>query len=257
VVVAAAGDIASQGAPDGAQRMTALLVASWDPEVVLTLGDEQYAKGNLDDFQSSYDPTWGALLAITEPAPGNHEGYGDLVGYCAYFGARAHCPGGYHAFDAGAWRVVALNSAPGAISAEQIAFLSNELRNDDGRCQLVYWHHPRWSSGAGHGSDPELENAWAAAVAGGADVVLNGHEHNYERFAPMDADGNESADGTREFVVGTGGASLTPFAVPLPSSRARVIAHGALRLTLSADGYAWAFMDTEGQTRDSGTGSCH
>jgi hypothetical protein len=186
--------------------------------VVLTLGDEQYAKGNLDDFQSSYDPTWGALLAITEPAPGNHEGYGDLVGYCAYFGARAHCPGGYHAFDAGAWRVVALNSAPGAISAEQIAFLSNELRNDDGRCQLVYWHHPRWSSGAGHGSDPELENAWAAAVAGGADVVLNGHEHNYERFAPMDADGNESADGTREFVVGTGGASLTPFAVPLPSS---------------------------------------
>jgi hypothetical protein len=259
-VITAAGDIAQQE-PNRAQRRTARLVRSIGPTAALTLGDNQYPDGALADFQASYDPTWGRSLDITRPVPGNHEyETSGADGYFAYFGERAHrSHGGYYSFDLGTWHLVAVNSGPGSISTEQLRWVRRDLNRSDATCELAYWHHPRWSSGTTHGSDADMGALWRVLFKAGADVVLNGHEHNYERFAPLNPSGHRAPDtGIREFVVGTGGADAYPFGDPITGSQKRITGvPGVLKMTLHDGSYAWAFIRTNGTVLDRGNDLCH
>ena len=259
-VIAAAGDIARGGSPSRHQRRTARLVRSIGPTAVLTLGDNQYPDGALADFRSSYDPTWGRFENITHPVPGNHEYLiHGAAGYFRYFGRRAHPRrGGYYSFDLGDWHLLALNSGRGSIGPRQLAWVRRDLRRDHAACELAYWHHPRWSSGA-EGSDPDIGPLWRLLVRQGVDVVLNGHRHHYERFAPLSRGGRvDPRRGIREFVVGTGGASLSGFGEPARGSQKRIAdVFGVLRLRLRTHGYDWAFLGTNGVARDRGRHGCH
>ena len=260
-VITAAGDIAHEGEPDAPQRSTALLVSSIDPTAALTLGDNQYPDGELADFMASYDPTWGRFKNITRPVPGNHDYHtAGADGYFDYFGPRAHrSNGGNYSFDLGAWHLVAVNSGPGSISDEQLDWIRDDLLRSDATCELAYWHHPRWSSGTNHGSDEDMAGLWQVLYEQGVDVVLNGHEHNYERFAPLSPSGGlEPSTGIREFVVGTGGAGSYPFGDPIPGSQRRITdVFGVLRMTLQDDGYSWAFVRADGGVSDNGRYGCH
>jgi len=260
VVIVAAGDIACGGEPCEGQIGTARLIRRIDPRAVLTLGDDQYPDGGYADFLASYDPTWGAFLHITRPTPGNHDyGVPGAAGYFRYFGRRAHRrAGGYYSFDLGRWHLLALNSGPGTISDAQLAWVREDLRADDHACELAYWHHPRWSSGTQHGSDEDLAALWEVLYAEGVDVVLNGHEHNYERFARMDPAGRPDPSGIRQFVVGTGGRSHYGFGDPIPGSQARIAGRfGVLRMVLRPGGYEWAFVAVGGDVLDRGRTRCH
>jgi hypothetical protein len=276
-VIVAAGDIACQpgnpsynggaGTPTACrQRATSDLVARIKPKAVLVLGDLQYEKGFLADFRSVYDRTWGRFNAITWPAAGNHEyGTGVAPGYYSYFGQRAaEKRQGYYSTDIGGWHVVALNSNCRLVGgcqrgSPQERWLRADLASHRNVCTLAFWHHPRWSSGL-HGSDASLDGVWQTMADTGVDVALAGHDHDYERFAPIDAAGNvDPARGTREFVVGTGGRSLYFFASKERGSEARDWqTFGVLKLTLRARSYDWEFVPAAGGTfSDSGSGSCH
>jgi Calcineurin-like phosphoesterase len=260
-VITAAGDIAQAGEPSAQQQQTARLVLSIDPTSALTLGDNQYPDGELADFMASFDPTWGRFKSITRPVPGNHDYHTEAAdGYFDYFGPRAHrSNGGYYSFDLGAWHLVAVNSGPGSISDEQLAWIRRDLRRSDATCELAYWHHPRWSSGTTHGSDEDMADLWRVLFRQGVDVVLNGHEHNYERFALLSPSGRLAPrTGIREFVVGTGGADSYPFGDPIPGSQKRITdVFGVLRMTLHNDGYSWAFVGANGTVQDHGRHGCH
>jgi acid phosphatase type 7 len=259
-VVTAAGDIAARRRPNEAQTKTAALIRQIDPTAVLTLGDNQYPDGALRDFRSSYDPTWGVFRSKTYPTPGNHEYHTpDARGYFRYFGLRAHRRlGGRYAFDIGQWHLIAINSGEDDISAAQLDWIKSDLRRSDARCDLAYWHHPRWSSGAGHGSDKRMRSLWKVLFRLGVDVVLNGHDHEYERFAPMLPSGTYAPRyGIREFVVGTGGARLDPFGPALRNSQRRLSQHGVLKMTLSSRSYRWAFIRIDGHVADHGWYPCH
>jgi calcineurin-like phosphoesterase family protein len=258
-VVTAAGDIAARRRPNEAQTKTAALIRQIDPTAVLTLGDNQYPDGRLRDFRSSYDPTWGVFRSKTYPTAGNHEYHTpNARGYFRYFGRRAHRRhGGYYAFDIGQWHLIAINSGEGDISAAQLEWIRGDLRLSDARCDLAYWHHPRWSSGE-HGSDTRMGSLWKVLFGLGVDVVLNGHEHDYERFAPMQPSGKYAPrHGIREFVVGTGGARLDPFGPALRTSQRRISQHGVLKMTLSPRSYRWAFIRSDGHVTDKGWYPCH
>lgn len=260
-VITAAGDIASGGGPDAAQRRTAQLVLSIDPTAALTLGDNQYPDGELADFMASYDPTWGRFKDITRPVPGNHDYHiAGADGYFDYFGGRANRRnGGYYSFDLGGWHLVAVNSGRGSISDEQLTWIRRDLHRNDATCELAFWHHPRWSSGTHHGSDEDMGALWSVLFRFGVDVALNGHEHNYERFALMSPQGRKApGTGIREFVVGTGGAGSYPFGNPIAGSQKRITGvFGVLRMTLHDDGYSWAFVRADGSVADSGRQGCH
>jgi 3',5'-cyclic AMP phosphodiesterase CpdA len=210
---------------------------------------------------ASYDPTWGRFKNITRPVPGNHDYHtAGADGYFDYFGPRAHrSNGGNYSFDLGAWHLVAVNSGPGSISDEQLDWIRDDLLRSDATCELAYWHHPRWSSGTNHGSDEDMAGLWQVLYEQGVDVVLNGHEHNYERFAPLSPSGGlEPSTGIREFVVGTGGAGSYPFGDPIPGSQRRITdVFGVLRMTLQDDGYTWAFVRADGGVSDNGRYGCH
>jgi calcineurin-like phosphoesterase family protein len=261
--IVAVGDIGCPTKPCPEQRATADLTEGIDPVAVLALGDLQYPDGALDDFMSSYEPTWGRFADRTRPVPGNHEYHEDgALGYFDYFGASAHeGRGGWYSFEVGDWHLVAINSGPGTISQGQLAWVEADLARDDHRCELAFWHHPRFTSGTEHGpdSDPTIESLWGALHAAGVDLIVNAHEHNYERFAPLDADGRpDPASGIRQFVVGTGGRSLYPFGPPATGSESRIgDAFGVLELTLQRTGYGWRFVDVEGKVLDEGDGRCH
>lgn len=259
-VITAAGDIARGGTPGRHQRRTASLVRSIHPRAVLTLGDNQYPEGALEDFEASYDPTWGRFKNITRPVPGNHEYLTQgAIGYFRYFGRRAHRRhGGFYSFNVGAWHLVAVNSGRGDVSHRQLIWIRRDLRRNDATCELAYWHHPRWSSGV-DGSDHDMAPLWRLVVRQGVDVVLNGHRHQYERFAPLSRRGRvDPREGTREFVVGTGGASLSGFGDPIRGSQRRIgDVFGVLRLKLGQRGYVWAFVGTDGAVRDHGRHRCH
>jgi acid phosphatase type 7 len=276
-VVAAAGDIACEplqwrASAESSDRQncqmaaTAALIQDLNPTAVLALGDLQYDRGEFANFQLSYAPTWGLFKAITRPAVGNHE-YGtfNAAGYFRYFGAAAGDPRkGYYSFDLGNWHIIALNSNCGEIGgcrtgSPQERWLVADLAAHPTTCTLAYWHHPRFSSGP-HGNSADPHPFWQALYAAGVDVVLNAHDHTYERFAPQTPDGQADPDrGIRQFVVGTGGRSLYPFETVRANSQVRNDqTYGVLALTLEPDGYEWAFVPVAGKTfTDSGRDRCH
>ena len=266
-VIVAAGDIACD--PDVRvtertcrHRSTSNLVLRLDPTRVLALGDTQYEEGELANFNRSYDPTWGRFFGKTRPTVGNHEyRTPGAAGYWSYFGSRAGPRGrGWYSFDLGAWHLIALNSNCSRVgcgpTSEQVRWLRNNLRANDDRCELVFPHHPRWSSGP-HGGRAYLDPIWDVLYAEGVDVVLSGDNHQYERFALQNANGVAAADGVRQFVVGTGGRSLYDFGPAQPNSQVRIKAFGVIKLTLRADRYAWSFQRLNGTSPDSGSKGCH
>jgi hypothetical protein len=260
----AAGDIASC-ASDGDEQTAALLDTL--PGTILTLGDTVYDDGAASQFARCYVPSWGRFRDRTYPIPGNHDYHtAGASGYFGFFGPRAGQPGkGWYSFDLGRWHLVALNSNCDEVGgcqpgSEQERWLRADLAAHPVRCTLAFWHHPRFSSGTTHGSDPAVGGLWLALYQAGAEVVLVGHEHNYERFAPLDPVGGvDQARGVREFVVGTGGRSHYPFGSPLAGSEARNSdSFGVLELQLRRAGYSWRFLPApSGSFQDSGSASCH
>jgi acid phosphatase type 7 len=230
--------------------------------VVFTAGDNAYPDGTAADFRNCYHPGWGRHRERTRPSPGNHD-YRTRKGapYYAYFGAAAGDPGvGYYSFDFAQWHIVSLNSNVSMeAGSRQEQWLRQDLAAHPARCTVAYWHHPRFSS-ASHGSDTEPQPLWQALYDAGADVIIVGHDHSYERFAPQTPTGRpDPARGIRQFVAGTGGASLYDFPTIEPNSEIRNnTTHGVLKLTLRPDGYDWRFVPVAGKTfSDSGSGSCH
>jgi hypothetical protein len=231
------------------------------------LGDNQYPNGELSKYLQSYDPTWGREKPSTYPTPGNHEyNTPGATGYYSYFGALAGDPSkGYYSYDIGSWHIIALNSNCSAIggcgnNSPQEVWLESDLAAHTNSCTLAYWHHPRFSSGTNHGSNATYDAFWQDLYAAGADVVLAGHEHNYERFAPMNPSGSlDTTNGIREFVVGSGGKSHYGFGAPLSTSEVRNgDTFGVLQLTLHSNSYDWIFVAEAGKTfTDSGTSQCH
>jgi hypothetical protein len=227
---------------------------------VFTTGDNAYPTGSLDDYKHCYEPAWGRHAGRTRPAPGNHEYMSGGGPYFGYFGSNAGLSAtGYYSYTVGAWHVISLNSEVGSSpGSAQLEWLRADLSNNPAACTAAYWHRPLFSSGS-HGDNPDMRDIWRVLYAGNVDVVINGHDHVYERFAPQDADGRlDAARGIREFVVGTGGSPLYGFPSAHANSEARGIAWGVIALTLLEHGYEWEFVPAEGQTfRDSGVGDCH
>jgi len=261
----AAGDIAQCGrsgyAGTGAEA-TARLIDSL-PGTVLALGDLAYPNGTEREFRECYEPTWGRFKDRTRPTTGNHDhNTPGAAPYYAYWGERAGAAGeGFYSFELGAWHIVALNSytRDGPLKLKQERWLAADLEQHPTRCALAFFHHPRFSSG-GHGSDPRQDPLFRILHSHGVDVVLGGHDHDYERFAPLDPDGRRDMQrGIRQFVVGTGGAALTPFLWIRPYSEVRINGvHGILRMTLWADRYRWEFLSASGaKLLDTGTSECH
>ncbi len=273
VVVAAAGDIACKPgeAPlaDGRscqQKSTSDLLTGVSLDAVLPLGDLQYEAGGFAGFAASYGPTWGRFKAITRPVVGNHEyGTRDAGGYFSYFGSTAGDPAqGWYSYDLGSWHLIALNSecshvgGCGAGSAQE-RWLKADLAAHRTACTLAYWHEPRFSSGL-HGDKADYDAFWRDLYDAGAEIVLNGHDHDYERFAPQNPDrGLDLARGIREFVVGTGGAIHRHFKTVRPNSEVRdADTFGVLLLRLGPGRYQWQFVPEPGkELTDSGTGLCH
>jgi calcineurin-like phosphoesterase family protein len=247
------------------------------PGTVMAVGDNAYELGSLADYLLCYHPTWGRHKSRTRPAVGNHEYLTPgAAGYFGYFFPQGGAPGGYYSYNLGSWHVVVLNSMtqwtecppPKTSPAEgrtcvgdvlQKLWLFADLRWHRQRCTAVYFHHPRFSSGR-HGSQYEMQQFWDIMYANGVDVVVSGHDHLYERFAPQDPDGNLDAErGVRQFTVGTGGAELYEFHTVLPNSEVRDNStHGVLALSLDDGAYRWEFVPVAGGSfRDSGSGSCH
>jgi hypothetical protein len=260
VVFVGAGDIADCSS-SGDEATAALLdgIAG----TVFTLGDNAYPDGSATDFSDCYDPGWGRHKARTLPAPGNHDyNTNNASGYFGYFGASAGPSGqGYYSYDLGAWHVISLNSEiPMSAGSPQETWLRADLAASTKQCTLAYWHKPRFSSGTNHGDTPETEPLWQALYDFGAELVLSGHEHNYERFAPQTPTGTpEPVRGIREFVVGTGGKSHYDGSNPIANSEVfNGTTWGVLQLTLEAGSYSWQFIPVPGGTfTDSGSGNCH
>jgi acid phosphatase type 7 len=262
-VIVAAGDIAECG--EDLDERTADVVDRIDGTVVV-LGDNAYPSGTAGQFERCYDASWGRFKDRTRPVPGNHEYDTDgAAGYLAYFGDAATPDGTtWYAWDAGPWRVLALDSDCDDVggcdeASPQGRWLAAELAATDARCSIAVFHHPRWSSGE-HGPSTAVDPLWRQLHGGGVEVVLNGHDHDYERFAPQDPDGRrDDANGIRQFVVGTGGGALRDVRAAQPNSELREDdTYGVLRLALDADGYTWDFVPIGGQTfTDHGTGTCH
>lgn len=264
-VLVGAGDIAN--CSRSGDEATALLLDNITG-TVFTLGDNVYPDGTPAQFEDCYDPTWGRHKARTRPAPGNHDYHvAGAAGYYAYFGEAAsplesqcssNCQG-YYSYDLGAWHIIVLNSEiDRSAGSEQEQWLRADLADHEQVCTLAYWHKPRFSSGR-HGNSESARPFWQALYEAGADVVLNGHDHTYERFAPQDPDGvADSAHGLRQFIVGTGGANLYSFDSVAANSEARNnTTWGVLKLTLHPTGYDWEFIPVAGQDfSDTGSADC-
>ena len=285
-ILVGAGDIARCYQPEDPTAITpphltaaesTAVILDRVPGTVMAVGDNAYELGSLSDYLLCYEPTWGRHKARTRPAVGNHEYLTPgAAGYFAYFFPVSAPPGGYYSYDLGRWHVVVLNSMtqwsacpPPKTSPDdgrtcagdlpQLLWLIADLRHHRNRCTIAYFHHPRFSSGR-HGSQYEMQQPWDILYANGVDVVVSGHDHLYERFAPQDPDGNlDTRRGIRQFTVGTGGAGLYEFTTILPNSEVRINdTHGVLALALDNSRYAWAFISaTGGAVRDSGSGECH
>jgi acid phosphatase type 7 len=262
VRVLAAGDIGRCGSP-GAAATGAYLEAVPDA-TVLALGDLAYDSGSPEDFARCYDPVWGAVKDRTIPVAGNHDHRTrGAQGYVEAFGTAAGDPAApWRAVDVGAWRLYVLDTACDELGgcgegSAQLAWLREDLAAHPTACIAAMWHRARFSSGP-HGSQTDIAPLWGALADAGADVVLAGHDHLYERFTPMDAAGRPVPGGTRSFVVGTGGGELYAAGPPITGSEALWDrAFGLLELDLAPDGYDWRFQAVLGEPfEDTGSGSC-
>lgn len=262
VTIVAAGDIGRCNAEG--DEATAALVEGLPDATVLALGDLAYDSGSAEDFERCYDTSWGPFAERTYAVPGNHEyRSAGATPYFDYFGDRVGEPGkGWYSFDLGQWHVVALNSncedVGCAEGSEQHAWLRADLAADDASCTLAFWHHPRFSSGARHGGTDDVEDLFQLLVDDRAEVLLTGHEHLYERTAPLDGDGAVAQEnGVREFVVGTGGGNFYPVGERIPGSEVVIEdTNGVLRMTLGEDGYDWEFLPVTGDAADAGSAEC-
>jgi hypothetical protein len=262
-VLVGAGDIATCNG-SGDEATAALLdgIAG----TVFTAGDNAYEHGSADDFARCYDPSWGRHRERTRPAPGNHDHEtADLAGYLNYFGSdvgTAQEP--WYSYDLGAWHVVVLDSTcdmvPGGCDADspQVDWLRDDLERSGAPCTVAIWHHPRFSSGV-HGGTDAVGPFWDVLHEAGAELVINGHDHDYERFAPQAPDGSpDDEGGIRQFIVGTGGGQLRGFPRNPPNSLLRANhTHGVLALTLRQRSYEWAFLAADAIFEDRGSANCH
>jgi acid phosphatase type 7 len=235
-----------------------LLAQAGTRAAVLTLGDNVYYTGQLQEFQSCYEGTWGKFKSKTWAIPGNHDyGVANAAGYFDYFGTRAGANlSGFYKQDIGKWNLLAMNSNIAAdANSEQMSWLKAELAASSG-CKLSAWHYPVITSST-RGNNSTMQLMWDELAAKKADIILQGHEHLYERFAPMQSNGNaDAANGIRSFVVGTGGASLYDFGTSKPNSEARIRNFGVLVLKLYPSRYEWAFHTVDGGIADSGSANC-
>ena len=279
--------------PANPAARTAQLLDAMRGATVMAVGDNAYEFGSPFDYAACYDRTWGRLRNRTRPAAGNHEYLTPgAAGYFGYFGRRAAPPLGYYSYRIGSWHAVVLNSTPqvyacwppeadegtppgfpplpvptspdvaaGRACAGDVAqqlWLANDLAAHPAECTIVYFHHPRFSSGQ-HGNHFQMQKIWDLLYARGVDVVVDGHDHLYERFAPQTPDGVADPEhGIREFTVGTGGADFYAVRQVQPNSEKIVTnAYGVIALALGSGGYSWAFEDVDGAIRDFGSGACH
>jgi hypothetical protein len=265
VVLVGAGDIANCEITGGSGAAATARLLDRIPGTVFTVGDHAYPTGSAKQLQDCYEPNWGRHKARTRPAPGNHD-YLTAKGkpYFDYFGDSAGPERrGYYSYALGAWHIVSLNSVIDADRhSPQFEWLRKDLSENRTACTLAYWHSPVFSSGP-HGNEPEttarMVDVWRLLYEMGADVVINGHDHTYERFAPQDPKGKpDPKKGIREFVVGTGGGGLYDFKQVKPNSEARGNrSYGVLKLTLGATDYTWEFVTGAGAPfQDSGTSQC-
>jgi hypothetical protein len=267
-ILVGAGDIAvcgSSGSEQTAKLLDAIFAAK-PSGAIFTAGDNSNESGTAAQFTNCFHPTWGRHKPLIHPTPGNHDyGTSGASGYYNYFGAAGGNPKqGYYSFDLGAWHVVVLNgtcsqaSGCGAGSPQEV-WLRADLAASPAKCTLAVWHQPRFSSGQ-HGSDSTYKPFWQALHDLGAELVVNGHDHDYERFAPQNPSGAaDPQKGLRQFVVGTGGAGVRSFATIRPNSQVRNSGtFGVLKLTLQAASYDWQFIPVAGKTfKDSGSTDCH
>jgi hypothetical protein len=244
-IVTAAGDIAVCGS--SGDSATGKLVRAIDPTVALTLGDNVYPDGALRRFRNCYDPAWGSFKSKTRPSPGNHDyETPNAAGYFGYFGTRAGpCCRGYYKFAIGRWRLYSLNSERNIPT--QARWLRHDLRAHPRRCTLAYWHRPRFSDSTVHGDSTSVDPLWDAFANNGGDVVLVGHDHNYQRFPRI--------NGVRSFVVGTGGASHYNVA-PNRVAAYDETHYGVLRLALKRGYYRWALRPVGASAIDRGRADC-
>jgi hypothetical protein len=258
VFVTAVADVA--GCDSQGDEATAAIVDTL-PGLVLMAGDIAYEAGTRQQFADCYHPSWGKHRDRTRPAPGNHEYETERAApYFEYFGALAGPSGlGYYSFDAGAWHIVSLNSnIDMSAGSPQEQWLRKDLAASSARCTLALWHHPLFTSGF-HNANPAVAPLWRALQDAGAEIVLTGHDHHYERFAPQNVNGVADPRGIRQFIVGNGGRSLFPALFAVANSEKRYdTGYGVLRLTLAADRYQWKFIPvTPGHFEDSGSGTCY
>lgn len=260
-VLVGAGDIAD--CSSNGDEATAALLDGIDG-TVFTAGDNAYENGSATNFSQCYEPSWGRHKARTRPSPGNHDYHtSGAADYYAYYGALAGEAGkGYYSYDIGDWHIISLNSNISmSAGSVQETWLRADLAASTMTCTLAYWHHPRFSSGTQHGSAASAQPLWQALYDARAEIVVSGHEHNYERFAPQTPDGvADPTNGIREFVVGTGGTGhYDDLGTALPTSEIFAGAtFGVFKLTLGPGTYSWEFIPVAGQTfTDSGNGSCH
>jgi len=239
--IVAVGDIGDSRPVPNFQDETARLVARIDPKLVLALGDVAYEQGTLDEFGSNYDPWWGAFKSKTLPVTGNHEHEDDDHGYGSYFGPGRH----NYSYNLGNWHLVALDANLGDSSA--LPFLRRDLAKSSRPCLLMYLHYPLHTSGSEYSPGIEgVKPLYRAFHARGGDLVLTGHEHNYERFAKQDPQGRPDRGGYREVVVGTGGQNVRGFVTPEPNSQVRIAQHGVTRVVLKPAGYKADFIGVSG-----------
>ncbi|WP_394825650.1 metallophosphoesterase family protein [Pendulispora albinea] len=280
-VLAAAGDIADRCTASSSKCVhvkTAALVDAIQPAAVITMGDNQYDDAHYSDFKNYFDKTWGRFKSIMHPVPGNHETYDDtpLAGYKKYFGSIA-TPNGkvYYSWDMGNWHFIALDSNdfvppelalsddPSASAEElaadppQLKWLKQDLAKTTKGCVAVYYHHPRFSSGD-HGDNKGLAAVWSTLVANHVDLVLNGHDHHYERFYPQNADGKVDANGPVQIIGGGGGYKLYPIHSPHTATAKLLATHGVLKLKMTDTTFATELIGLDGETLDSSpTYTCH
>ena len=258
-ILVGAGDIAQCDNDDGRpSEATARLLDAMPDATVFTAGDNAYFTGSAADFANCYDRSWGRHKRRTRPSPGNHEyESAGALPYFQYFGANAGEFGrGFYSYTLGRWHIVSLNSnVPMSAGSEQYVWLQDDLTSNRPACTLVYFHHARFTSGPSGGG--LFRDLWQLMFTLGVDVVVNGHDHGYERFAPMTPDGLASPTGIRQFIAGTGGASLYVFG-SRANSLAQVSTYGVLRLTLRNRDYDWDFVEAaNGRTLDHGSDACH